>query len=240
MPPFCKLHVDGRWVKDAQGNIVILHGANLPTLTDMQASERKPEDRLRQLAAAGARVVRLAVDQREITPTFVPAKVSPFVDQANALGILVILVYRNDTKETVNTQADNAEDWLRLTLTYLLNAPGVWFEPFDTPIDTPKWQAINQRMVDIVRGFRADNVVVIGNPTWLKDAGAAASLDGRDIVYSVESLGGQPLDAAPFVLMGFDGANMPTVRAAHVWTLTAGLDHISNFSGWWRSSQVCK
>lgn len=240
VPQYCKLRVEGRFIKDANGNTVILHGADLPTLREMDSSTRKPEQRLRELADAGARVVRLPVDRSEITPTFVPAVVSPFIDQANALDILVILVYRNDTTETVNAQGDNTEEWLRLALTYLRNAPGVWFQPFDTPIDTSKWQAVNQRMVDVVRGFRADNVMVIGNPTWLKNASPTSALVGANIAYAVDALDGWPLDAAPFILTNFAGANPKAVQAVQVWSIASDATQASKLAELWKSSQTCQ
>ncbi|MCL6510986.1 MAG: cellulase family glycosylhydrolase [Anaerolineae bacterium] len=238
VPQYCRLHVEGRWVKDARGEVIILHGAELPTLSEMEAGDREPSRRLSELARAGARVVRLPIDQSEITPTFVPAVVSPFVDQANALGILVILAYRNDLQETVRDQGEAAEDWLRLALTYLRNAPGVWFQPFERPIPTPKWQAMNQRMLDVVRGFRADNVVVVHRPDWLRQA-PRALLNGSNVVYSVTDLSGWPLDGAPFIRAAFDGRDAPAVEAAQVWSIAAEDAPLEVLAPLWQRSRVC-
>jgi len=226
-------------VKGARGEVVILHGAQLPTLTEMAASDRKPAWWLNALAGAGARVVRLPVDQGEITPTFVPAVVSPFIDQANAQGMLVILAYRNDLRQTVRDQGEAAEDWLRLALTYLRNVPGVWFQPFEQAISTPKWQAINQRMLDVVRGFRADNVVVVHQPDWLRQA-PRALLNGSNVVYSVADLSGWPLDEAPFIRAAFDGRDAPAVEAAQVWSIAAEDAPLEALAPLWQRSQTCK
>ncbi|BCX05139.1 MAG: hypothetical protein KatS3mg053_3077 [Candidatus Roseilinea sp.] len=239
VPQYCTLRVEGRWVVDARGNAVILHGASLPTLAEMAHSDHDATQRLHELAAAGARVVRLPVEQSEIAPTFVPAVVSPFVDQANALGMLVILAYRNDLGETARKQAEAAEDWLRLVLTYLRNAPGVWFEPFARPIATPKWRAMNQRMVDVARGFRADNVIVVRAPDWLRDA-SDEPLVGDHIVYAVSSLEDWPLDVAPFVLTDFDGAGIRAVQDARVWSIATEAVRPADLAALWRASQPCE
>ncbi len=226
-------------MKDARAGIVVLHGATLPSLAEMAAGDRPAEERLRALAEAGARVVRLPVDPSEITPTFVPAVVSPFIDRANALGILVILAYRNDLEETVRKQGEAAEEWLRLALTYLRNAPGVWFEPFARPVATPKWRAMNQRIVDVARGFRANNVVVVNAPDWLRDA-SSAPLTGSNVVYAASSLDGWPLDALPFILSDFDGTDAEAVQSAQVWSIAADDLVTPVRSALWRSSRTCE
>ncbi len=239
VPQYCALRVAGRWIVDAGGNIVILHGTSLPTLTEMAQSDRNAAQRLRSLAQAGARVVRLPVDPREIAPTFVPAAVSPFIEQANALGMLVVLAYRNDPGETVRKQGEAAEEWLRLVLTYLRNAPGVWLEPFARPIATPKWRAMNQRMVDVARGYRADNIIVVRAPDWLRDA-SDGLLVGDHIVYAVSSLAGWPLDDAPFVLTDFDGAGVQAVQDARVWSIATEAVRPADLAALWRASQPCE
>ncbi|MFC1463230.1 MAG: cellulase family glycosylhydrolase [Candidatus Brachytrichaceae bacterium NZ_4S206] len=239
VPQYCTLRAEGRWIVDTGGNVVVLHGISMPTLTEMAQSNRGAAQRLRELAAAGARVVRLPVDQNEITPTFVPAAVSPFIDQANALGMLVILAYRNDLGETVRKQGEAAEDWLRLVLTYLRNAPGVWFEPFARPITTPKWRAMNQRIVDVARGLRADNVIVVNTPDWLRDA-PHELLTGSNIAYAVPSLDGWPLDAAPFILTGFDGVDIEAVQVAQVWSIATEAVRPSDLAALWRMGKPCQ
>lgn len=204
----------------------------------MAHSDRDVAQRLRNLAQAGARIVRLPVDPSEITPTFVPSAVSPFVDQANALGMLVVLAYRNDLGQTVRKQGEAAEEWLRLVLTYLRNEPGVWLEPFARPIATPKWRAMNQRMVDVARGYRADNIIVVRAPDWLRKA-SREPLVGERIVYAVSSLEDWPLDDAPFILTDFDGAGVQAVQDARVWSIAAEAVRPADLAALWRSSQPC-
>jgi len=239
VPQFCQLRVEGAQIKDGNDNVVILHGATLPTLTEMEASDQPSEQRLRALADAGAKAVRLLVDDAELTPTFVPAKVSPFIDQANGLGMLVILAFRNQAQGTVNDQADSAEDWLRLAMAYLRASPGVWFEPFTSPINTPKYEDIAQRMVDVMRGYRAEQVIVITDPAWLKTPGSAP-LTGGNVAYRVDALAGWPVDAAPFVLTNVSVQDLQAVQAAGVWSIAAEDADMQALGPLWRTSQPCK
>ncbi len=239
---FCAMRVDGRFVKDESGKILVMHGAQLPTLTEMIESDRKPEQRLREMAAAGAKSVRILVRENEMTPTFVPAILSPFIDQANALGMLVIIGYDNESDFTSNSKindvAEKAEDWLRLAMTYLLNSPGIWYEPFNAPpADSPKWPAIAQRMVDVVRGYGAQTVVLISEPAWLKEGGAL--LKGGNIAYSAASLDGYPINDAPFVAQPHAGEDAAAIQAAQAWTLAPEAD-AGAMSPLWKTSVSCR
>lgn len=239
---FCTLHVEGGLVKDEAGKTLVLHGAQLPTLTEMNASDDKPEQRLKALAASGAKAVRILVREPEMTPTFVPATLSPFVDQANALGMLVILAYDNDvdfsSRSKINDVAEKAEDWLRLAMTYLLKSPGIVYEPFNAPpAESPKWPAVAQRMVDVVRGFGANTLVLISEPAWLKNGGAP--LQGGNVMYSVASLDGYPINDAPFVVQPFDGSDVEAIQSAQVWTI-APETQAGGLSSLWKSSVACR
>ena len=202
---FCRLSVNGRWIEDEAGRRVVLHGANLPTLTEMNDSDQKPDARLRDLADAGAKVVRVRVADSEITPTFIPGPVSSFIRQANDLGMLVILSWGDVIRAPVNDGADAAEDWLRLMVDYLKNNPGVWFDPTDgiRDVNSKRQRAIAQRLIDVTRGYNATNPIVINQPNWLSDPDpdTRQPLSGGNIVYGidVEDMNQYPLDTAPFL-----------------------------------------
>jgi len=238
VPTYCRLTIEGRWVKRETGQTVILHGADLPTLSEMAAAGQSPESLLQMLAEAGARLIRLPIAPAEMSPRFIPAVVSPLIERANALGMLTILAYRNDLSAKVNDQAEAAEDWLRTVLTYLRNAPGVWIQPFAFPIATPKWRALNQRMVDVAVGLGAKNGIVVAHPDWLGE-GNPRLIQGENVVYSVRSLDGLPLDAALFILTVDEPSHLPADLPTGVWSLTQPRD-LSAAAPVWRRSQGCR
>ncbi|MGQ9815544.1 MAG: cellulase family glycosylhydrolase [Candidatus Roseilinea sp.] len=192
-------------IRDEAGRPVVLHGANLPTLTEMAASPYKPANHLRDLANAGAKIVRLRVTDSEITPTFVPGPVTDFVRQANRLGLLVMLAWGDTIQTPLNQHVNDAERWLRLMIDYLKNNPGVWFDPVDAIHDASsrRQRPIAQRFVDVARGRNANNIIVINQPDWLTDPDPDARqlLSGVNVVYGidVETMNRYPLDAAPFM-----------------------------------------
>lgn len=201
-PSFCKLNVVGNQIQDARGNVFVLHGANVPTIAEMEASPQQPTQRLQDLADAGAKIVRLPVDESEMLPTFVPEKLAPVIAQANALGMVLLVRYRNNPQKTLNTQADEAEEFLRQLLSYPIGlVPGLWFEPFDQPIPHARNRGATQAMVDVVRGLKSDAIMVITNieedskdPTKL--------LGGSNLIYGiydVEQMSVYPTSTVPFV-----------------------------------------
>ncbi|MCS7062204.1 MAG: cellulase family glycosylhydrolase [Anaerolineae bacterium] len=202
----CRLDVDGAVIRDQTGRQVVLHGANLPSLSEMSASTYPVAQRLRDLAEAGATVVRLRVDDSEITPTFVPGPLIDFIRQANRLGLVVILSRGDVVQTPVNRRVNDAESWLRLMVDYLKNNPGVWFDPVDAIRDvSPRRQrAIAQRFVDVARGYNAHNIIVVNRPEWFtdNDPELRRPLSGKNVVYGIdiEDMNRYPLGNAPFLL----------------------------------------
>lgn len=217
----CELTVEGKLISTPNGKRVVLHGANLPTLTEMEKSAYKWEAHLHDLAGANARVVRLPVDVKELTPTFVPAKVAPFVRMANDLGMIVILSWDATITDPVNDMVDDAEDWVRLQVDYLNNNPGVWFDLYNGMHDVPpaRQRNIAQRLVDVARGFRSNNIIIVNNPAWLFDSDPQINkpLSGGNIVYGVNAgvvntmtLGiNHVTDQAPFMITRWGNVSSP-------------------------------
>lgn len=207
---FCRLTVAGSQVVLASGQPVTLHGASLPTLAEMARAGEAPIARIQALAGAGARLVSLAIDDSELTPLYFPEKLAPVLQAANDAGIVVILSYRirlqTANQSASNAEIDNAEDFLKLALGYVNSAPGIWFDPILEINEIPPVRRRNvaQRMVDIVRGYRADNIMLIRQPAWFResDPNLAAPLSGGNIVYALspaETAAGLPPTQAPFL-----------------------------------------
>lgn len=207
---FCRLSVSGSQVVLASGQPVALLGASLPSLTEMTRAGEAPIARIQALAGAGARIVSLAIDDDEVTPLYFPDKLAPVLQAAHDTGIIVVLSYRIRLKAADRTASNNevekAEDFLKLALGYVKGAPAVWFDPIleITDFTAIRRRNIAQRMVDIVRGYRADNIVLIRQPAWFResDPSLSAPLQGGNIVYVLgpaESAAGLPSGQVPFL-----------------------------------------
>lgn len=239
--PLCIMRVSGGQVQDPQGRALVLHGATTPALRDMP----NPEAILQELSQRGAKLVRLPIYDPEQTPTFVPAKVQPFVAQAANLGMVTVLSWQNDPSAKPDDQADLAEDWLRLSLTYMRNTPGVWLESFANPIQTAnakRQKAIAQRMVDVVRGFGGDNIILVSNADWLVDPDPAlnAPLQGSNVVYGVaDAAKAQQISARglPVVLMAL--AAQPA-QPLPVGSIALANANPTAFETFWKTSVGCR
>jgi Cellulase (glycosyl hydrolase family 5) len=203
--PACTISVSGRWLVNAAGERQVFQGVNLPSVRDMEAAGRSPVQVLEQVAAAGAGAVRMAVTDQEVTPTYVPLKLLPMVERAKALGLILILSWRNDPAQKLNTQADNAEDFLRLVVPALRSFEGVWLDPFDQPLDVPagRQRAVAERMVDIVRGLGDKRIVVVNNAAWLRepDPELAKPMTQGNVLYGARELAGWDTDKLPVILV---------------------------------------
>jgi hypothetical protein len=207
-PPFCDLSVDGAAIRRADGTAVRPIGVNLPSIKTMLATGISPEQRLRQVAQAGGTVVRLPFTDEEVTPQYVPGQVLPFVAEANKLGVIVILSWRNDTEERLNKQGKHAEDFVRLVVPYLRGYKGVWLDPLYALPEAPpgKQRAVAERMLNVVRGMGDNRIVIIGNPVWLLtgDATINRPFDQGNVLYGVTDTVG--LNANTLPLFVTDGA----------------------------------
>ncbi|HQV28314.1 MAG TPA: hypothetical protein PLG23_17320 [Thermoflexales bacterium] len=207
---FCRLTVAGNQVVLASGQPVTLLGPSLPTLTEMARAGEEPIARIQAFAGAGARIVSLAIDDDEVTPLYFPDKLAPVLQAANDAGVIVILSYRIRLKasdrSSSNNEIDSAEDFLKLALGYVNSAPAVWFDPIleITDFSAVRRRNIAQRMVDIVRGYRADNIILIRQADWFRESNPvlAAPLQGGNVIYALgpsENAAGLPLTQHPFL-----------------------------------------
>lgn len=222
---FCPLRIVGNEIQTGDGRVVVLQGANLPSISDMDASVDKPEARLRKLAEAGARWVRLPISDEEFTAAFIPEKVLPLADLANQLNMAFIMSWHQPVgTRPIKIQAEEIEDWLRITLNYVGNRPGIWLDPFGAPLAvTPgKLQAVAQRMSDVLNGYRHKNLLLISDPVWMVDSDPKNTqqlLKGANVIYGLSdfnALPKYPTDKAPFVWLSLDNpayvpANMSTL-----------------------------
>lgn len=239
--PLCAIRVSGGQTQDAQGRALILHGATAPALKDTP----DPVAILKELSGRGAKIVRLPINDAEQTPTFAPSKVQPFAAQAASLGMVTVLSWQNDPSAKPDDQADLAEDWLRLALTYMRNTRGVWLEPFARPIQSAnakRQKAILQRMVDVVRGLGADNIILAGNAEWLLDPDPALSapLQGTNVVYGVKDAASAQKIAARGLPVFVMELAAPPAQFSASGSIAAANASPAAFEAFWKTSAGCK
>lgn len=234
-PAFCALKTVGAQIQTPSGQALTLHGVDLPSIKEMEADPQQTiEARLKALAAAGAQLVRLPMSDHEFSAPFIPEEVLPLSDMANQLGMVVVLTWQQPTdNKSVDTQAEEIEDWLRISVVYFADRPGVWFDPFGSAFkwissfgssvapNLGKQRAIAQRMADVLNGYRYKNVLLVRNPIWLLDGNAehAKPISGNNVIYGVDDLSTlpkYPVDQAPFFWLSLDDvakapANMSTI-----------------------------
>lgn len=238
------LRVEGNALKNARGESAVLHGVSLPSLAEMAAAGQDPVQVLETHARNGAAVARLAVDDAELVPVYVPLKLLPLVERAEALKVVLVLAFRNVPTDKLDKQIDQAEDFVRLAVPALRNHPSVWLEPLDQRVEAPEGRrrTIAERLVDVVRGQGDNRIVVIGHASWLASADIDINtpLRQRNIVYAVRTINDWPSsvgDNLPrFMTAPAAPAEIDAAAAAGVGTTAADTDR----SDLWKSSRGCR
>lgn len=170
------LTTDGRWIRDAQGRVVILRGANAS-----QVAKRPPFEPA--LAADGARlwprlgfsVVRLLVLWEAVEPTRgrVDAayldRLAGHVDRYHAAGVQVVLDMHQDLWSRHHLGGDGAPDWATVRRPFRRLRP--WFANYLTPAvranfdrfwSSPALQADYARAWEAVAGRLGGHPAVVG------------------------------------------------------------------------------
>lgn len=238
------LRVQANALKNARGESAVLHGVSLPSLADLSAAGLDPVQVLETHARNGAAVARLAVDDAELVPVYVPLKLLPLVERAEALNVVLVLAFRNIPTDKLDKQIDQAEDFLRLAVPALRGHPSVWLEPLDQRVEAPEGRrrTIAERLIDVVRGQGDNRVLVIGDASWLASADPAinAPLRQRNIVYAVRTINDWPSavgESLPrFMTVPATPSEIAAAAAAGIGTTSA--DTAS--SDIWKSSRGCR
>lgn len=195
------LSVSGRFIRDPQGNNVVLRGVSL---IDVGVADTRVRN-ARQLIdmatneADGwyARVVRLPVYPNAIDETpgwlanpdaYFNDHLNPAVQNCIARQIYCIIDwhyiadYNNSTVDTA-TRAF----WNYVAPRYA-NVPNVIFELYNEPVNPDNWSTWKQwaqPWVNIIRSHAPNNLILIGGPRWSQNMSSAATdpFTGSNLVY---------------------------------------------------------
>lgn len=206
------LHVDGNAIKDPNGNVVVLRGVSLIDLGHLEGWQDGAINMIDRLTdktdpngnSPGwyTKVIRIPIvppDESSGWPyrwnpnndNFYNNLLRPVVDYCASKDLYVIIDwhYIRNTWERV---ADTNEFWEDMAPKFAGDSH-VLFELFNEPIndgasETARWLSVRtdmQTWVDIVRTYAANNLILVGGPSWSQMIGPAATypVSGSNIVY---------------------------------------------------------
>jgi hypothetical protein len=195
-PHMSSLHTEGRYIKDDQGNVVVLRGACTPQGGDddtfWAGSHQLSEADFALMRSWGANVVRFTFNGPSLN-RYSPS-IDTWVDRAEANYLYIILdMHRwdgdiGDCPPVVN---DWITMWTNLASRYKTRSH-VLFELFNEPATWTfsQWRSNAQQAVDAIRGTGANNIILIDGWNWANELNSFISdpkgfLNGSNLVYTV-------------------------------------------------------
>lgn len=193
-----RLHVEGTRLVNERGEPVLLRGMSshglhwFPRFTS--------ENSIRNTALAGANLFRVAMYTGEggylSQPETVKKQLLSAVDAAISQDMYVILDWHilSDGNPSAHT-AEAAAFFTEMAQRYR-NSPAVLFEICNEPNGGVTWSGdvkpYAEKVIAAIRGQGADNVILIGSPTWSQDIDKAAAdpVAGENLMYSLHFYAG--------------------------------------------------
>jgi endoglucanase len=96
------------------------------------------------------------------------------VDIAVKNGIYVIIDWHD---HEASYHAKEAEAFFREMARLYKDTPNVMFEPYNEPLVNESWESVkkySERIIKIIRKEGAQNIVLVGSPSWSRDVDSAA------------------------------------------------------------------
>lgn len=200
-PSSARLHVDGKYVKDGNGNVKILRGVSLIGLRNLVAERQGIAHIMDFLTDAGrgwhAKMFRLPVypSQYLADPGGWNSKyIKPAIDICTAKRIYCIIDWHafDDPHSAANTSGTQ-RFWADMANRYKDN-PYILFELYNEPVPPEtggvaatslRWQKWAQARVDEIRRIAPDTIIMVGGPHYSQWMGWAATnpIVGKNIAY---------------------------------------------------------
>jgi endoglucanase len=195
------LSTSGRFIRDPQGNNVILRGVSL---VDVSVANTRPRNAIALTNmltndADGwyARVVRFPVYPNEIDEqpgwlanpdAYFNNHLDPAIQNCISRQIYCIIDWHYISDYTSSTIDTTTRAFWSYVAPRYANNPNVIFELFNEPINPDNWstwKATAQPWVNLIRSFAPNNLILIGGPRWSQNMSSAASdpFVGNNLVY---------------------------------------------------------
>ncbi len=191
------LHTDGRWIKDPNGNVVILRGADLPGLEEMngnRGSSMNVSSMIDTLTNAAngwyARVLRLCVDPEPFFANedgYFNNNIKPALDACVSHGVYCIVdLHYVATADSVSA---NVVKFWTYVAPKIKTYSNVILEIMNEDSDNETWSqwknGYAQPWYDAVRALAPQNLILIGGPQWNTTLGGSATdpVVGTNIFY---------------------------------------------------------
>jgi hypothetical protein len=160
--------------------------------------------------------------------------------------------------DPLDTSVDDVENWLRQEILYLSNNPGVWFDLYNgtSNVSSLRQRNIAQRLVDVARGYKANNIIVVNDPAWLLSPNPSINkpLNGNNIVYGLDEQGiitpmlktggavaGYDIERFPFIVTRWaNNTDMARLQALNIGTIAVNNQGPvpADLSRFWQAHQA--
>ncbi len=196
------LTTSGRFIKDPQGNNVVLRGVSLVDIGEVNLGRTRNASQLINMAtneADGwyARVVRLPVYPNAIDSSpgwianpdaYFNNHLDPAIQNCVVRQIYCIIDWHYITDYNNSTVDTATRAFWNYVAPRYANTPNVIFELYNEPVNPDNWQTWKQwaqPWVDIIRSHAPNNLILIGGPRWSQNLSSAASSPfvGSNLVY---------------------------------------------------------
>ncbi len=195
------LSVSGRFIRDPQGNNVVLRGVSL---VDVSVANSRPRNAVTLTNMVTddanswyARVVRFPVYPNAIDgqpgwianpDSYFNNHLDPAIQNCISRQIYCIIDWHYISDYTSNTIDTTTRAFWSYVAPRYANTPNVIFELYNEPINPDNWstwKTTAQPWVNLIRSLAPNNLILIGGPRWSQNLSSAASdpFVGSNLVY---------------------------------------------------------